>query len=77
VIHYDHPMRDVMQMLEDWAHHFADPWARLVVTPKPTLGEEIIVTAWTKMLRLNPFDESVAAVFIDRFRGGAPENPVR
>lgn len=37
----------------------------------------ILLTAWTKMLRLAKFDAASAAAFIDRFRGRGPEHPVR
>lgn len=77
VIYYDHPATAVMQTLKDWAGHFADPWAGVVVTPKPGLGREVILTAWTKMLRLATFDKPAAAAFIDRFRGRGPEHSVR
>jgi hypothetical protein len=43
----------------------------------PGIGQQIILTAWTKELRLEEFDAAAAAAFIDRFRGRGPEHPVR
>jgi hypothetical protein len=48
-----------------------------VVIYYDTLGEEVVLTAWTKTLRLEPFDAALAAAFIDRYRGRGPEHPVR
>jgi hypothetical protein len=77
VIYYDRPSPKVIQTLRGWASHFQDPWAGVVVTPMPGISEEIILTAWTKELRLQTFDPVAAAAFIDRFRGRGPEHPIR
>ena len=77
VIYYDRPSPEVIQTLKNWASHFQDPWAGVVVIPMPGIGEEIILTAWTKELRLQKFDATSAAAFIDRFRGRGPEHAVR
>lgn len=77
VIYYDRPSSEVLQRLESWANRFQDHWAGLIVTPMPGIGEQIILTAWTKELRLAKFDAPSAAAFIDRFRGRGPEHPVR
>ncbi len=52
-------------------------WAGIVVTPKSGLGETVVLTAWTRVLRLKPFEPEAAAAFIDAFRGRGPERPVR
>jgi hypothetical protein len=49
----------------------------MVVTPKPGLGRDVVLTAWGKRLRLSPFEAPAAAGFIDRFRGRGPEKAVR
>ena len=77
VIYYERPPSDVLQKLESWADRFRDHWAGVVVTPLPGLGEQIVLTAWGRELRLGKFDAPSAAAFIDRFRGRGPENPVR
>ena len=77
VTYYDHPSADVLQRLESWANRYQDPWAGVIVTPMPGIGEEIILTGWTTELRLQKFDAASAAAFIDRFRGRGPEHPVR
>lgn len=77
VIYYDQPGDGVMTILTEWAAQFKEPWAGVIVTRKPGIGREVILTAWTKMLRLGRFDAAAAAAFIDKYRGRGPENPVR
>jgi len=77
VIYYDKPGAETLAVLKRWSAMFVGQWSGLVVTPSAGLGEEIILAAWTKKLRLKPFDETAAAAFIDAFRGRGPENPVR
>jgi type II secretory pathway pseudopilin PulG len=77
VVYYDRPGDDVMRILQEWAAQFTNPWAGMIVAPKPGIGREVILTAWTKMLRLERFDEAAAAAFIDKYRGRGPEKPVR
>ena len=40
-------------------------------------GNAVLLNAWTKSLKLEPFDPVTAAGFIDTYRGRGPENPVR
>ena len=77
VIYYDAPSSEAMSMLEDWAGLYKGPWSGVVVTPGPGIGEELVLTAWNRTLRLKPFEAASAAAFIDRFRGRGPEHPVR
>lgn len=77
VVYYDAPPAEVMAQLESWAGLYGGPWSGLVLAPMPGLGEEVVLTAWERMLRLEPFDSAAAAAFIDRFRGRGPEHPVR
>ena len=77
VIYYDRPSPEALQKLESWANRYQERWAGVIVTPMPGIGEEIVLTAWTKALRLAKFDAAPAAAFIDRFRGRGPEHPVR
>lgn len=77
VVFYDNPPPDVLTMLESWADRYGGPWSGVVVTRSPGLGEEIVLGAWQKLLRLDPFDTAVAAAFVDRYRGRGPEHPVR
>jgi hypothetical protein len=77
VIYYDKPPANISATLESWAGLYGGPWSGLVVVPMPGLGEEIVLTAWERMLKLEPFDAAAAAAFIDRYRGRGPENPVR
>ena len=77
VIYYDQPGDEVLATLKDWAGLYEGTWDGVVLTPLDGLGREVVLTAWTKTLRLKDFDASLAAAFIDRYRGRGPENPVR
>jgi hypothetical protein len=77
VIYYDEPGSDVLKTLHGWASLYTGQWDGIIVTPKAGLGKTIILTAWTKRLRLDPFNADTAAAFIDAYRGRGPENPVR
>ena len=76
VIYYDEPAPKILNLLRTWAEHHDGKWSGLVLTPESGLGDEIVLTAWTKMLRLDPFDRVAAAAFIDTYRGRGPEHPV-
>lgn len=77
VIYYDQPEAETMKALESWAAQFSGPWEGIVAVPKAGLGQEIVLTAWTKKLVMPKFDPQAAATFIDEYRGRGPENPVR
>lgn len=77
VIYYDQPAAEVMDRLRRWAALYDNQWSGIVVTPAAGLDEAIVLTAWTRRLRLGQFDPAVAAAFIDAYRGRGPENPVR
>lgn len=73
VIYYDRPGPDVMARLRQWAKMDTGPFDGVIVTPLRGVGTEVILTAWTKLLRLKPFDLRQAAAFLDAFRGRGPE----
>ena len=77
VIYYDRPAADALATLKDWAGLYGAPFSGIVLAPKPGLGEAIILAAWRKTLRLDPFEADAAAAFIDAYRGRGPEHPVR
>lgn len=77
VVHVGNPGGEVMATLESWVSLYGGPWSGVVVVPAPGLGEEIVLTAWRKRLRLDKFEAPVAAAFIDRYRGRGPEKRVR
>lgn len=77
VIYYDDPEPEALRTLQTWARMFNGPWDGVVVVPRPGQGRAIILTAWTRRLRLEAFDADAAAAFIDAFRGRGPEHPVR
>ena len=73
VIYYDHPSPTVMAHLEQWAKTDTGRFNGVIVTPLRGIGTAVILTAWTKLLRLKPFDLRQAAAFLDAFRGKGPE----
>ena len=77
VIHYGSPDAATWSTLTGWAELFGSPWSGIVLALKPGLGEELVLTAWNRVLRLERFDADAAAAFIDAYRGRGPENPVR
>ncbi len=77
VVYYDEPADDDLAMLEDWASLYGGPWSGIVLAPAVGLGQEIVLTAWRKRLRLETFSAPAAAAFIDRYRGRGPETRVR
>ncbi len=77
VIYYDAPGGAAMERLRAWADLYDGQWSGLVVTPSSGLGKAVVLTAWTKRLRLDAFDPAAAAAFIDAYRGRGPEHPVR
>ena len=77
VIYYDRPQAEVMETLTAWAGLYGAQWSGLVVVPNPGLDDGIVLTAWQRSLKLEPFDAATAAGFIDRYRGRGPEHPVR
>ena len=77
VIYYDTPEAEALATLKDWAGLYGGQWDGVVLTPGPGIGKAVIMTAWRKMLRLDPFDPAAAAAFVDAYRGRGPEHPVR
>ncbi len=77
VIYYAEPPPEVLETLRRWAGLYDGQWDGIVVTPESGLGETVVLTAWTKVLRLEPFEPEAAAAFIDAFRGRGPERRVR
>ncbi len=77
VIYYDSPGDDAMGHIRDWTDLYRGPWSGVIATHMPGQGEEVVLTAWRRTLRLDAFDAASAAAFVDRFRGRGPENPVR
>ncbi len=74
VIYYDFPSREALKTLHYWVWRFNGDRYGLIVVPKAGLGTTVILAAWTKRLRLDPFDPDAAAAFIDAFIGHGPTN---
>ncbi len=69
VIYYDFPEPDTLGTLRRWTTLFDRDWGGIIVVPKSGLGAAVVLTAWDKRLRLEPFDPAAAAAFIDTFTG--------
>ena len=74
VIYYETLTPSALQQLKGWAKRYHGKWDGVVVTKLPGLGDAVVLTAWTKLLRLDFFDPDKALAFIDIFRGHGPEN---
>ena len=74
VIYYDRPAPDVLATLRGWTAKYPGKWDGVIVAPLPGLGRKVVLTAWRKRLRLDPFDADRAQAFIDAFRGHGPES---
>lgn len=48
----------------------------ILVAPRPSLEAQVVATAWTKLLRLDGFDESAIQSFYDRFAQAGPERGI-
>lgn len=46
---------------------------KLIVTPRENLDVPLALTAWTRILKLQSFDESQIRDFVDTFRNAGPE----
>ena len=77
VIYYDRPGDETMATIKEWVDLYPGMWDGLLASPSPGLGSAVLLNAWTKSLKLEPFDPIAAAAFIDTYRGRGPENPVR
>ena len=77
VIYYDRPGAAALDTLRDWTGLYGGHWDGVIATPMTGLGEAVVLNAWNKHLRLEAFDPTAAAAFVDAYRGRGPENPVR
>jgi len=73
VIYYENPPAAVLTELKRLVALYPTG-AGIIVTPLSGLDETLILTAWTKILRLPTFDSNQVQTFIDSFRGHGPEN---
>ena len=79
VIYYDPertPAEDI-EKIRRLTEQYSDYWDAVVGVPRNDPEYPVILTAWTKMLRLKEWDEERVNAFVDAFRGRGPENPVR
>lgn len=77
IVYYERLDPEATRLMRDWIDLYDGKWDGLIAAPLPGLGEQVVLAAWTRLLRLEQFDGAAAAAFIDRFRGRGPERPVR
>ena len=77
VIFYDDPGADVLTQIRNWTIRYQGYWDGVLAVPHDGLGSEIVMSAWTRRLRMAEFSADGAWIFIDDFRGRGPENSVR
>jgi len=77
VVYHDAPGFKALSVLKRWTGQFAGPWSALIAVPHTGLGDDVVLTAWRRRLRLDAFDGAVLAAFMDANMGRGPENPVR
>ena len=78
VIYYTRPLPDpILAKLRALATQYGGAWDGVVVVPWNDPKYPVILTAWTKRLRLSRYDEEVINAFLDAYRGRGPEKPVR
>lgn len=79
VIYYD-PAKltdEIRQSLTRFVQAHRDPWASVIVVPHPNPDAAFVLTAWTKMLKLDQYDVPTIRAFLAEYLGRGPENPVR
>jgi hypothetical protein len=81
VIYYDPAQLtdEIRQSLTRFVQAHRDPWASVVVVPHPNPKPDapFVLTAWTKMLKLDRYDILTIRAFLAEYLGRGPENPVR
>jgi hypothetical protein len=63
--------------ITELTNEYDGQWDAVLAVPRPDMGNELTVTAWTYKLELDEFDEEMIDAFVDAYRGKGPENPVR
>ncbi len=81
IIYYDQAKLtdEIRQSLTRFVQAHRDPWASVVVVPHPDPQPDapFVLTAWTKMLKLDRYDVLTIRAFLAEYLGRGPENPVR
>jgi hypothetical protein len=63
--------------ISELVNEYDGQWDAVLAVPRPDMGNELTLTAWTYKAELDAFDEEVIDAFVDTYRGRGPENPVR
>lgn len=79
VIYYDESRLsgDDLLKIRSFTDRYREPFAAVLAVPRSDAKYPLILTAWTRMLRLTRYDPDTVEHFIDRYRGRGPERPVR
>jgi hypothetical protein len=63
--------------ISELTREYDGSWDAVVAVPRPEMGNELTLTAWTYKMELDEYDEALIDAFVDHYRGKGPENPVR
>lgn len=79
VIYYDRDALppEAVERLRELTGRYRGYWDGVLAVPRSDREHPLVLTAWTKMLRLKEFRPAAVDAFIDAYRGRGPEKPVR
>ncbi|ELZ26851.1 hypothetical protein C475_07951 [Halosimplex carlsbadense 2-9-1] len=81
VVYYDSEALtpEAEENLRGWATNQSDNWRSFIAVPHPNEDPEsaYVLTAWTKRLTMDEYDDSMVRAFTAEYLGRGPENPVR
>lgn len=79
VIYYDRQALppDVVERVQELTRRYRGEWEAVLAVPRSDQEHPLILTAWTRMLRLKEYRPAAVDAFIDAYRGRGPENRVR
>lgn len=79
VIYYDKQAlsQEALGRLRQLTSQYRGHWDAVLAVPGGDSDAPIVLTAWTKMLRLKEYRPAAVDAFVDAYRGRGPEKPVR
>ncbi len=79
VIYYDESRLNADDILKirSLTDRYRGPFDAVLAVPRSDPAHLLILTAWTRMLKLTRYDPEAVARFVDRYRGRGPERRVR
>ncbi|QPV61902.1 DUF3105 domain-containing protein [Halosimplex litoreum] len=81
VVYYDPAQLtpEAEEHLRGWATNQSGNWRSFIAVPNPNQNPEsaYVLTAWTKRLTMDEYDDATVRAFTAEYIGRGPENPVR